>query len=382
MANNAAFSDVEHPWSWLYREEVKCTCCNEQINPFGVWYRHPVMNTVQCGDCNKFYSAGKFSKDSDGYYEHCRWCGEGGTLYGCDFCIESFCKQCILRNLSRAAITEIEAGTKWKCYICNTDRTKDCRNYATKIEESVSKFELHETEKKIRKANKKLEKYKMAVNEKKEADSTGGNNGESTDEDEIDAKLLSLFDILEGKLEKEGLANHRKHRIFALVKKNAGKFSNLKTKCNKIIKGPQSSGDDTSDSDENDREKELLGVKSKKKTPRTSAASTPKGKLGQKSKIKLGKRSKKQESSPERSDSDKSESENNSSDSEVEKKTKAKPKTKIRLTKKRPNKKDAKSNNSDSDQPTTSKKNKKQDSSSEKNDSDEESQKSSDDESE
>jgi hypothetical protein len=106
-------------------------------------------------------------------------------------------------------------------YICIISplkiKIKDCRNYATKIEESVSKFELHETEKKIRKANKKLEKYKMAVNEKKEADSTGGNNGESTDEDEIDAKLLSLFDILEGKLEKEGLANHRKHRIFALV---------------------------------------------------------------------------------------------------------------------------------------------------------------------
>ena len=54
----AAFSDVEHPWSWLYREEVKCTSCSDQINPFAVWYRHPVLNTVQCSTCNKFYLKG------------------------------------------------------------------------------------------------------------------------------------------------------------------------------------------------------------------------------------------------------------------------------------------------------------------------------------
>ena len=54
----AAFSDVEHPWSWLYREEVKCTCCSEQINPFGVWYCHPILKTVQCSECNKFYTQG------------------------------------------------------------------------------------------------------------------------------------------------------------------------------------------------------------------------------------------------------------------------------------------------------------------------------------
>ena len=54
-----AFSDVEYPWSWLYREEVKCTCCSDQINPFGVWYEHPVLKTVQCSECNKFYTNGE-----------------------------------------------------------------------------------------------------------------------------------------------------------------------------------------------------------------------------------------------------------------------------------------------------------------------------------
>ena len=64
---------------------------------------------------------------------YCRLCGEGGSLYGCDYCIESFCKQCILRNLGRTAITEIEGGSKWKCYICCPEKFKEPRDRAQKI---------------------------------------------------------------------------------------------------------------------------------------------------------------------------------------------------------------------------------------------------------
>jgi len=129
----AAFSDVEHPWSWLHREEIKCSSCPAQVNPFNVWYRHPVLKTIQCSECYKFYNQGEFTKDEDGYYMYCRLCGEGGSLYGCDYCIESFCKQCILRNLGRTAITEIEGGSKWKCYICCPEKFKEPRDRAQKI---------------------------------------------------------------------------------------------------------------------------------------------------------------------------------------------------------------------------------------------------------
>ena len=54
----AAFSDVEHPWSWLHREEIKCSSCPAQVNPFNVWYRHPVLKTIQCSECYKFYNQG------------------------------------------------------------------------------------------------------------------------------------------------------------------------------------------------------------------------------------------------------------------------------------------------------------------------------------
>jgi len=56
----SAFSDVEHPWSWLHRDEIKCSCCGDQVNPFNTWFRHPVLKTVQCSKCNDFYNAGLF----------------------------------------------------------------------------------------------------------------------------------------------------------------------------------------------------------------------------------------------------------------------------------------------------------------------------------
>ena len=55
----AAFSDVEHPWSWLHREEIKCSSCPAQVNPFNVWYRHPILKTIQCSECYKFYNQGR-----------------------------------------------------------------------------------------------------------------------------------------------------------------------------------------------------------------------------------------------------------------------------------------------------------------------------------
>ena len=67
-----------------------------------------------------FFFLGHWAKDKEGYYEHCRWCGQGGTLLGCDDCIESFCKHCIKRNFGRQTCQEIEDKPRWKCFICDT----------------------------------------------------------------------------------------------------------------------------------------------------------------------------------------------------------------------------------------------------------------------
>ena len=77
----------------------------------------------------------KFTKDEDGYYNQCRLCGDGGTLYGCDFCIESFCRRCVLRNFGHAAITEIESGEKWHCYLCKPEKIAEPVELANRIQQ-------------------------------------------------------------------------------------------------------------------------------------------------------------------------------------------------------------------------------------------------------
>ena len=118
------FSDVEHPWSWMHREEIGCSSCPAQLNPFDIFFTHPVMKTLQCEKCSEFYSNGLFTTDAEGYYEHCRWCADGGTLYGCDKCVESFCKQ-VNRNNSKNFYQKIKENLEYyfeKDYlVCSTE---------------------------------------------------------------------------------------------------------------------------------------------------------------------------------------------------------------------------------------------------------------------
>ena len=107
------FSDVEHPWSWMHREEIGCSSCPAQINPFDVFFTHPVMKTLQCEKCNEFYSNGLFTTDAEGYYEHCRWCADGGTLYGCDKCVESFCKQVRVTKILKKESKSFQKLLRW-----------------------------------------------------------------------------------------------------------------------------------------------------------------------------------------------------------------------------------------------------------------------------
>lgn len=55
-----------------------------------------------------------------------RWCAEGGSLIGCDYCSNAFCKKCVQRNLGRRELSAIlEEERKWYCYVCNPEPLLD-----------------------------------------------------------------------------------------------------------------------------------------------------------------------------------------------------------------------------------------------------------------
>lgn len=49
----------------------------------------------------------------------CRWCANGGNLYCCSYCSNTFCYNCIKRNFDPLVRKKIERDEKWKCFVCN-----------------------------------------------------------------------------------------------------------------------------------------------------------------------------------------------------------------------------------------------------------------------
>lgn len=49
----------------------------------------------------------------------CRWCANGGNLYCCSYCSNTFCYKCIGRNFTSSVRKRIEEDEKWKCFACN-----------------------------------------------------------------------------------------------------------------------------------------------------------------------------------------------------------------------------------------------------------------------
>lgn len=119
------------------RENIyKCTACNKTIRSTYDANLHPLIATLVCRKCYTTYGTGDFKADfEDGVDENgddnfCRWCCDGGDLFGCmrenPKCHYSFCKDCISRNCPDDQILNADDPScpkfHWECYACDKTR--------------------------------------------------------------------------------------------------------------------------------------------------------------------------------------------------------------------------------------------------------------------
>ncbi|KAJ8678989.1 hypothetical protein QAD02_014776 [Eretmocerus hayati] len=102
---------------------LHCTGCDEHIGSapsesYNV-QEHPVLRTLLCAKCREFYGDGTFEQGDDSTDMFCRWCANGGNLYCCSYCSNTFCSKCIKRNFDPPTIKRIEAEDSWKCFVCD-----------------------------------------------------------------------------------------------------------------------------------------------------------------------------------------------------------------------------------------------------------------------
>ncbi|KAL4229967.1 hypothetical protein ACF0H5_010356 [Mactra antiquata] len=157
-------------------ERVTCCSCGKQVNVmnYGAVRRHPWLKVVTCKKCFKFLKSGPFTLDNEGVDEQCRWCGDGGRLYGCDFCHNCFCRSCIKRNLGRSEATKMEEedGSKWHCYMCKPKKIKKLVEDCDKIMDYIAKEEKRDREAEERRQKREAEKAaRKAKEDSKERDS-------------------------------------------------------------------------------------------------------------------------------------------------------------------------------------------------------------------
>ncbi|KAK3100143.1 hypothetical protein FSP39_015288 [Pinctada imbricata] len=164
---------------------VTCTICAEQINinNKGAARKHPDLRVLICKSCYKYITSGPISKDEDGLDEQCRWCSEGGKLYGCDFCHNTFCKKCIQRNLGRSELNNVtDEDKQWKCYVCNPKPLASLRSECNKVMEYMKVME--EKAKQMKEDSKKKDTSASSANK---------SNSKPIDNKKLNVQTKGLF---------------------------------------------------------------------------------------------------------------------------------------------------------------------------------------------
>merc|ERR1712032_1204391 len=155
----------------LDTQTIVCTACFKQVNykQEGAVMRHADLAVPICKKCHKFYFKGEWTKDEEGFYEHCRWCANGGELMCCDNCPNAFCKKCIKRNLGRSKVSEIDDAAEWRCLACEPGQVAKLRalyysiwTYNVKVAMTEeAKEKTKENAKKVGESSKGNEKSKF-----------------------------------------------------------------------------------------------------------------------------------------------------------------------------------------------------------------------------
>jgi len=181
----------------------------------------------------------------------------------------------VLRNLGRAAITEIESGEKWHCYLCKPEKIAEPVELANRIQQSMQLHEKYLEEKAVKREQRKLQKFEKMKNEKLEAgEKRRDDSADSTDCEQIEQDILELFNKIEKAMADESKSVEKRRLFSKKVNKNVRKLGALKTQARRIIgkmEGYDSEDNiDVAEADctEDENELELLGLKVKRRLPK------------------------------------------------------------------------------------------------------------------
>lgn len=153
----------------------QCTGCPKEIKTSYEAHFHPLIGCLICRKCYTGYGTGDFSVDlEDGVDEfgddnYCRWCCDGGELFGCtrelgngDRCHYAFCKDCISKNVPHDDILRLEelpeeerSNMRWMCYYCD-----DTKIQKLKVAAQAAMKDLVEREQKRQNRNNSISQTK------------------------------------------------------------------------------------------------------------------------------------------------------------------------------------------------------------------------------
>lgn len=135
----------------------ECSCCSKVIKTTYEANLHPLIDCLLCRKCYQNYGSGDFSNFEDGVDDagddnYCRWCCDGGQLFGCmnvkngERCHYAFCEDCIKRNCPNDIVLQInkmseeeQKRVRWMCYACDKSKIADLRKEAKEAMESLNK---------------------------------------------------------------------------------------------------------------------------------------------------------------------------------------------------------------------------------------------------
>lgn len=130
--------------------------CNNKIRDTFNAYLHPLLGVLVCRECYTNYGDGDFTSFPEGVDEtgddnYCRWCVDGGDLFGCHSkdengytCHYVFCNECIQKNVpdDPVLLHSKNPEFQWICYACDPSKLEVHRKRAAEIVKELADKEF------------------------------------------------------------------------------------------------------------------------------------------------------------------------------------------------------------------------------------------------